>query len=57
MEETQLDELSTVTVVQSYTLKSSPEWQGVYEFDDSSRGHYVDKVNINFSADPILTIE
>jgi hypothetical protein len=42
MEEMQLDELSTVTVVQSYTLQSSPEWKGVYETDGTARGHYVD---------------
>jgi hypothetical protein len=57
MEETQLDLLSTVTVVQNYALPSSPEWRGVYEPDDTARGVFVDLVEINYSADPILTIE
>jgi hypothetical protein len=57
MEETQLDLLSMVTVGQSYTLPSSPEWRGVFEGDSSPRGVFVDLVEINYSADPILTIE
>jgi hypothetical protein len=56
-EQTQLDLLSTVTVVQNYALPSSPEWRGVKVSNGLPRGVFVDKVEINFSADPILTIE
>ena len=57
MEETQLDLLSTVAAVKTYALPSSPEWRGVYEPDGLPRGVFVDLVEINFSADPILTMD
>jgi hypothetical protein len=41
----------------TYVLPSSPEWRGVYEPDGSDRGVFVDLVKINFSADPILTMD
>jgi hypothetical protein len=56
-EQMQLDLLSTVAVVQTYALPSGPEWRGVYEGDGLARGVFVDLVEINFSAEPILTIE
>ena len=57
IEQTQLDLLSTVTAVETYALPSSPEWNGVHESTGSARGHLIDKVNIYYSADPILTME
>jgi hypothetical protein len=57
MEETQLDLLSMVAAVQTYALPSSPEWRGVFEKMNWARGVYVDLVKINYSADPILTID
>ena len=57
VEQTQLDLLSTVTTVKTYNLISSPEWRGIYEGNGTARGVFVDLVEINYSADPILTIE
>ena len=55
-EQTRLDELSTVTAVQTYTLPSRPEWLGV-NLENHPRGQFVDKVKMNYTADPMLTIE
>jgi hypothetical protein len=46
-----------VAAVQTYALPSNPQWRGVCENNGGDRAVYIDLVEINYSADPILTID